>query len=116
MLQHAHISAVKTSLQTLIDAMDAQNADAILLSTADVHQSLSAAASHDAWHISAHDHRAKDDHGLLATLEDAMSRIRAAEFRVKYLTDYAQRRIDILAQRGVAIPSGQQRNTHKGQA
>ncbi len=89
----------------LIDALDAQDANAILQAADDLYQSACAAASHGAWHspVDAGSYDAAS--GLPSILNDVLTRICSAEFRVKYLTDYGARRIDILAQSGAIIPA-----------
>lgn len=99
------LSAIETAARELISALDAGDSDAILAAAADVQLASAQLASRGAWRSG--DTAARDD--VAALLRGVQAQIRAAELRVRFLTDKTISRLQILADAGVVLPPALQR-------
>jgi hypothetical protein len=88
------LANMNAASQLLIRALDAQDADAILDAAQHLHRSTEKLAAIGAWHADAP--RPYGD--MAARLADIAMLIRAAEYRVRYLTDHVGTRVTALAQ------------------
>jgi hypothetical protein len=101
MRQTDDLAVMKHTAQRLIRALDTQDADAIIVAAHAVHQSVQAIAAQGAWHVDAPRSQAT----LYPILDHLMMLVRAAEYRVRFLTDYGQRRVTQLTQAGANTPA-----------
>jgi protein-tyrosine-phosphatase len=77
----------------LIRALDAQDANAILDAAQSLHYAMQRLYDKGAWHIDA----PRPASSLQEKLRDIAMLIRAAEYRVRYLTDHSDQRVMALA-------------------
>ena len=97
MSQYQDIATLSVAARQLVAALDAHDSDGILVAITQLQAATHAVAAHGAW--AGQDMETGDAPPTLKTLlQDIVMQIDAATYRVRFLTDFARQRLDILTQ------------------